>query len=264
MLKATKKITAAILSAVLVMSCAGTAFADGSPVGPDDPKPGYQEIDTKNQDTSEVKVSEDGETIAATAVEDKKTVDIGGTAKMETVEGGTGRFPVNALGTEALKDNKNTTTVNLSNTITTVQKNALVGSKVKTVNSTVAKGSSITLEEDSMKKSKVKNVNTQGKGTTVVEKNSFKKTSVKNLNFNTSKVTFEEGSVRYIAKGTKTTISLTNITKVSDVTCQGRVFGPRSELFTIELSKDKISDKEFANLKKMFREAGYLGKIKRV
>jgi hypothetical protein len=263
MIKATKKITAAILSAVLVMSCAGTAFADGSPVKPDDPVPGVQEVDPKNQDTKEVKVSKDGKTIEAVEVDkNKETVEIGGNVTLPTEEGGTGKFPVNTVGSNALKGTK-AETLNTSNTVTNFKTNALAGSKVKNLNSKVAKNSSLTFDEGALKNSNIKKVKTEGQGKTVVNKNTFKKTKVNDVSFNTSKVQYNETSMRYIAKGTKLKISMENVSKSKDVTFNGRVFGPRSKLFTMSVSS-KMSDKEFEKLQKAAKAAGYQGKFKKV
>ena len=261
MFKKNKKLAAAILAAALALSSVSVAFAAGSPTK-DTPVPGEQEVNPKNQNTAEVFVN-DGTGITATKVEKVKKATVGGRVTLPTVDGGTLRLPVDTLGSNAFAGNKKTIQLTTTNTVTKYEKNALKGSKVKTVVANTKKKTTLTLASQSLANCKsLKSFTAKGDGTVEFGSRTFNGTKVSNITVKCGKVTLKQGSFYGIKKKTKTKIQFTGVKQAKDLKVSVGAFGKNSRNMTIRFSTN-MSKKEFKKAVKKLRKGGFKGSISR-
>jgi hypothetical protein len=259
MFKKNKKLAAAILTAALALSSVSVAFAAGSPTT-GIPESGEQKVDPTKQNTTEVTVN-DGTGITATKVADVAEAVVGGKVKVNAVGGGTIKLPVDTLGTKALEDNTRTTKLTTTSTVTKYKKNALAGSKVKTVVAKVNDKNTLTLESKSLANcDSLTTFTATGKGTVEFCGRLFSKTKVSNVTVKCPKLVINQGSFYGIEKGNKTLIQLTGVKKAKNLKVSVGAFGSNSRNMTIRFSA-KMSSKEYKKAVKKLRNGGFKGRI---
>jgi hypothetical protein len=256
----TKKLFAAILAAALTLSSASAAFAANSPTPSSElPKAGTQKVESNKQDTTQVKVSKNGKDVAASKVKDTATATVGGKVNLENKDGSRGDYPVNALATKAVKDNKKTKTLKTTKTVTTIKKNALQDSNVKKMVSTVT--GTLTLKKNALANSKLKTFTAKGKGKLVLGSGAFKNSPVVKVNVNTKAVTFKKNSGKGIKSDARTVINIKNISSAKKVTVAKGAFGSNSIYMKVVVNSKSMSKKEFDKVKTKFEKGGFKGTI---